>query len=48
VAVIITLLNPMYLKPLFHQMAGLLMIAVAVLLEFVGFLWIRRIVAVKA
>jgi tight adherence protein B len=48
VGVIISLLNPEYLKPLFRQPAGLLMIATAVVLEFVGFLWIRRIVAVRA
>jgi tight adherence protein B len=48
VGVIITLLNPEYLKPLFRHPVGLMMLVAAVVLEFAGFLWIRRIVAVRA
>ncbi len=48
VGIVITLLNPEYLKPLFTEIPGLLMLAAAVVLELVGFLWIRRIVEVRA
>jgi tight adherence protein B len=47
VGVIITLLNPEYLKPLFRNPIGLMMVVMAVVLEFAGFMWIRRIVAVR-
>ena len=48
VGIVITLLNPEYLKPLFAETAGLIMLAAAVVLELAGFLWIRRIVEVPA
>jgi tight adherence protein B len=47
VGVIITLLNAEYLKPLFKEPFGLLMIGAAILLELIGFIWIRRIVEVR-
>jgi tight adherence protein B len=48
VGIAITILNPEYLKPLFTEKAGLLMLGAAVVLELAGFLWIRRIVEVPA
>jgi tight adherence protein B len=48
VGITITILNPEYLKPLFSERVGLIMLGVALGLEFLGFLWIRRIVEVEA
>ena len=48
VGITITILNPEYLKPLFSERLGIAMLAVALGLEFLGFLWIRRIVEVEA
>jgi tight adherence protein B len=48
VGIIITILNPEYLKPLFSERLGQVMLAAALVLEFLGFLWIRRIVEVEA
>jgi tight adherence protein B len=48
VGITITILNPEYLKPLFSERLGLAMLVIALGLEFLGFLWIRRIIEVEA
>jgi len=48
VGITITILNPEYLKPLFSERVGMVMLVMALALEFLGFLWIRRIVEVEA
>jgi Flp pilus assembly protein TadB len=40
-------LNPEYLKPLFLERAGRIMIAIAVILQVLGMLAIRKIIRIK-
>ncbi|HVW80078.1 MAG TPA: type II secretion system F family protein [Mycobacteriales bacterium] len=47
IALVMLIVNPSYLQPLFHQAIGLAMIAVAGVLMIVGFFWMRRIVRVE-
>ena len=47
VACLIGVLNPEYLKPLFLERAGRIMIAVAVILQILGMLAIRKIIRIK-
>lgn len=47
IALVMLIVNPTYLQPLFHQTIGLVMIAVAGALMCVGFFWMRRIVRVE-
>jgi tight adherence protein B len=47
VAVIIGILNPEYLKPLWLERTGKIMIAVAVTLQILGMLAIRKIIRIK-
>jgi tight adherence protein B len=47
VACLIGVLNPEYLKPLFLEKAGRIMIAVAVILQILGMLAIRKIIRIK-
>jgi tight adherence protein B len=47
VALVMLIVSPGYLKPLFHETVGLAMVAVAGALMLVGFAWIRRIVRVE-
>lgn len=46
-AVAIGILNPEYLKPLWFERAGRIMIAVAVVLQILGWLAIRKIIRIK-
>lgn len=47
IALVMLVVNPTYLQPLFHQTIGLVMIGVAGALMLVGFAWMRRIVRVE-
>lgn len=47
VALVMLIVSPGYLKPLFHETVGLVMISVAGALMLVGFAWIRRLVRVE-
>jgi tight adherence protein B len=47
VAVLIWILNPEYLKPLWFERTGRFMIAVAVTLQILGMLAIRKIIRIK-
>jgi tight adherence protein B len=47
VAVLIGIMNPEYLKPLFLERTGRIMIAVAVILQILGMLAIRKIIRIK-
>jgi tight adherence protein B len=47
VAVLIGILNPEYLKPLWFERTGKIMIAVAVTLQILGMLAIRKIIRIK-
>jgi tight adherence protein B len=47
VAVIIGILNPEYMKPLWFEKAGRVMIATAVILQILGMLAIRKIIRIK-
>jgi tight adherence protein B len=47
IALVMLVVNPSYLKPLFHQTIGLVMVGVAGALMLVGFAWMRRIVRVE-
>jgi tight adherence protein B len=47
VAGLIGILNPEYLKPLFLERAGRIMIAIAVILQVLGMLAIRKIIRIK-
>ncbi|HWC35569.1 MAG TPA: type II secretion system F family protein [Mycobacteriales bacterium] len=47
IALVMLIVNPSYLKPLFHQTIGLVMVGVAGALMLVGFAWMRRIVRVE-
>ena len=44
---IMSILNPDYLKPLFQDTIGHYMIALAVILQIIGFIWIRKVVKIK-
>jgi tight adherence protein B len=47
VAAMIGILNPEYLKPLWFEKFGRIMIAVAVTLQILGMLAIRKIIRIK-
>jgi tight adherence protein B len=47
VAVMIGMLNPEYLKPLWMERSGRIMVAVAVILQLLGMLAIRKIIRIK-
>jgi len=47
VAVLIGIMNPEYLKPLWFERTGRIMIAVAVILQILGVLAIRKIIRIK-
>jgi tight adherence protein B len=47
VAVLIGILNPEYLKPLWFEKTGRIMIAIAVTLQILGMLAIRKIIRIK-
>jgi tight adherence protein B len=47
IALVMLIVNPTYLQPLFHQTIGLLMVSGAGVLMLVGFAWMRRIVRVE-
>jgi tight adherence protein B len=47
VALVMLIVSPGYLKPLFHETVGLVMVAAAGALMLVGFVWIRRLVRVE-
>ncbi len=47
VAVLIGILNPEYLKPLWYDRTGKIMVAVAVILQVLGMLAIRKIIRIK-
>jgi tight adherence protein B len=47
IAVMIGILNPEYLKPLWFERTGRIMIAVAVILQILGMLAIRKIIRIK-
>jgi len=47
VAVLIGILNPEYLKPLWFERAGKIMIAIAVTLQILGMLAMRKIIRIK-
>ena len=45
--VLISLINPHYIHPLFHRTAGLIALGLGALMVATGFLIIRRIVDIK-
>ncbi len=47
VAVLVGIINPEYLKPLWFERTGRIMIAVAVILQILGMLAIRKIIRIK-
>jgi tight adherence protein B len=47
IALVMLIVNPTYLQPLFHQAIGLVMVSAAGVLMIVGFFWMRRIVRVE-
>jgi tight adherence protein B len=47
IALVMLVVNPGYLKPLFEQGIGLLMVGCASVLMLAGFIWMRRIVRVE-
>jgi tight adherence protein B len=47
IAAVMLIVSPDYLKPLFHETAGLVMVAGASVLMLVGFVWMRRIIRVE-
>jgi tight adherence protein B len=47
IALVLLIVNPGYLKPLFHQSIGIVMVCIAGGLMAVGFVWMRRIVRVE-
>ena len=44
---VLSMINPGYLKPLLTEKIGHIAIAMAILLQIIGFLWIRKIVRVS-
>lgn len=47
IALVMLIVNPGYLTPLFHQAIGLFMVGVAGALMLVGFAWMRKIIRVE-
>jgi tight adherence protein B len=46
-AVLLGILNPDYMKPLWVEKAGKMMVAAAVIMQVLGFLAIRKIIRIK-
>ena len=47
VAILIGIMNPEYLKPLWFERPGRIMIAIAVTLQILGMLAMRKIIRIK-
>ncbi|HVV77576.1 MAG TPA: type II secretion system F family protein [Mycobacteriales bacterium] len=47
IALVMLVVNPSYLKPLFHETVGIVMVCIAGALMLVGFAWMKRIVRVE-
>jgi tight adherence protein B len=47
IALVMLVVSPQYLKPLFHETVGLIMVGAAGALMLVGFAWMRRIIRVE-
>jgi tight adherence protein B len=47
IALVMLIVNPGYLTPLFHQTIGLAMVTVAGVLMLAGFVWMRKIIRVE-
>ncbi|HEX3705360.1 MAG TPA: type II secretion system F family protein [Mycobacteriales bacterium] len=47
IAVVMLIVSPQYLKPLFHETVGLVMVGAAGALMLVGFVWMSRIIRVE-
>ncbi len=47
IAFVMLIVNPGYLKPLFHEALGIAMVITAAVLMSIGFIWMRRIVRVE-
>ncbi len=46
-AVALTFLNPDHMQPLFHTKLGQMMLIVAMIMEFIGFVWIRQVIKIE-
>jgi tight adherence protein B len=46
-AVALSFLNPEHMKPLFEERVGHLMLAATIVMQFVGFLWIRQVIKIE-
>jgi len=46
-AILLSILNPAYMKPLWIERTGRIMISVAVIMQILGFLAIRKIIRIK-
>jgi tight adherence protein B len=47
VGLVISVINPGYMRPLFHETVGRALLAGAATMQFMGFLWIRKIVDIR-
>ena len=47
VGIIFTLIAPSYMLQFFRDPAGKIMLVMAVVMQVVGFLWIRRVINIK-
>jgi tight adherence protein B len=46
-AVALSLLNPEHMKPLFQERMGQTMLTATIMMEIVGFIWIRRVIKIE-
>jgi len=46
-AVALSFLNPEHMRPLFEERAGQLMIGGTIVMQFIGYLWIRRVIRIE-
>jgi tight adherence protein B len=47
ITAVMLVISPDYIKPLFHETVGILMISAAGALMLVGFVWMRRVIRVE-
>ena len=45
-AVVMYVINPEYMSPLFHDFTGQLALGLAIVMMIVGFLWMRQVVQI--
>ena len=45
--IMLTMINPDHMNPLFHERMGQMMLIVAMIMQAIGFVWIRKVIKIE-